>query len=549
MAVGLFAIIGLTGMNVYSLYALHDNTVENSVEKQKRQLFEYTDQVRSRFRYPLNELWNLDMQDIRDSFTAPSEVSAELIGAIRTAGDDPLFSDIYLALPENNNSRETGEPVWRFNSTSGRFEDTREYNRHVRDGLAMAQTRMNAHINDYRWSTRIIFDSHFSMTIALVDSEYREIVGYLVFLIDREYLVDKFMAPKLVDMFGTGEEEGIIVWLHHWTNDEVLATTDPEVPYQYRQVDVIQNFPDLLNDWNLKASFTTNPDIAASRTTLTRNLLVLGGAVILLFAAMIVIFFTAQRERALAQRQTLFLANVTHELQTPLSVILAAGENLSDGRITNTERLKSYGKYIYRESIRLRTMIDRLLDVAKSNTDDLRIEKKPVQLAEFARKLLDEKQSYLESYQVELHFDADEDLPDIFMDPHDLQSIFNNLIDNAIKYSPGEKYLGIRIRKNKNHIDLVIEDHGMGISRQSQKYIFDKFFRVENALTAQTKGHGLGLTIVKDIISRNQGTIRVASTPKKGTTFTVSFPVMESREHTASDKINRSQLQTSEHVT
>ncbi len=522
---GLAAVIGLTGMNVYSLYALHESKVQSYEEKQKQQMLEYTNQVRTRFRYPVRDLWQLDMEQVGVSMHSPEAVSRELTAIVADAISDELFSEIYLTTPDCAACDLIGAPVWKYHPPSGFFFETTEYKQLVSDGLAITRTRMNALIHEYRWSTRVIFDTQNSMTVALINSTEKEIVGYLLFVIDRDYLINSYMGPKLAETFGTGPESGITVWLHDWTKNEVLAATRSDEPYTYQRVDFIQNFPDLLNDWNLKAAFTANPDLAASRASLTRNLAVLAGAMILLLGAFVFMFLTAQRERSLAQRQALFLANVTHELKTPLSVILAAGENISDGRVTDTDRLKTYGSHIYNESLRLHKMIDRLLDVAKSANKNVIIQKRKTNLAAFLRSYLQMKQSYFESHHVNLQLEMEDHLPEIVVDPSDLHSILDNLIDNAVKYSLDDKLVGIRIINDDSHISMKISDNGMGIPKKFHKFIFNKFFRVEDALTARTKGHGLGLAIVKDLVTRNGGDIRVDSTPDEGATFTIAFPI------------------------
>ncbi len=524
LAMGLTTVIGLTGMNVYSLYALHDNTVKNSIEKQKRQLLEFSNQVRSRFRYPLSDLRKIDMTNLQKQLDIPDHIPEELAEIIRKTSEDSLFSQIYLTPPDCRVCDRYGAPVWVYNKYIDRFEETKNYSPLVSDGLAIARTRMGTLANGYRWNARIIFDAHNSMTITLINSNSQEVVAYLNFLINSDYLVDNYMSPKLIKTFGSGSDTGIVVWLHNWTINDVLASTDESVAYSYQKVDFIQNFPDLLNDWNLKAAFSANPAIAASRASLTRNLFVLGGAVVLLIGAFIFMFLTAQRERSLAQRQALFLANVTHELKTPLSVILAAGENLSDGRVRDRNRIKSYGSHIYKESERLRSMIDRLLDVARFDTETVRIHQKWIDAADFTRNLLDNKRNFLESMGFTVHFDMEAELPEIRIDTDDMTSILENLIENAINYSPDEKHLAIRTYQNNQKLYIEIKDHGIGIPRNSQKYIFDKFYRVENALTAQTRGHGLGLSIVKDLVSRNGGEILVDSTPGKGSVFILVFP-------------------------
>lgn len=532
LGMSLLAILGLAGMNAYSLYALHENKVQSTVEKQKRQLMEYSNQARNRFRYPINELWRMDMDYIQASLHTPETVADDLLSAMMSVSSDSMFTEIFLNPVECLDCTLHDSPIWKFDNDKKTFRVYSGYNHLVTDGLALAKTRMNALATEYRWTTRVLFDAHHSMTIALVNPDRQAIIGYLIFLIDREYLVNEFLGPKILQTFGTSEESGIVVWLHDWTKNQVLATNDHEMPYSYQSVDVIQNFPDLLNDWNLKAAFTSNPSIAASRVSLTRNLVMLIGAMFLLLGALFFMFFTAQRERSLAQRQTLFLANVTHELQTPLSVILAAGENLSDGRVTDPGRIQSYGNHIYTESMRLRHMIDRLLDVARSESARPRQQPQAVDLIAFTQDYLRKKSGYLESLDVQTHIDMPETLPDVVVDPYDLNSILNNLVDNAVKYSPGKKFVGIHLTNNAGSVKMSVSDRGIGIPRDSLKYIFDKFFRVEDTLTAQTKGHGLGLSIVKDLVLRNNMTIKVNSSPGLGTTFTLSFPLSEHHHHT-----------------
>ncbi|MDI6401385.1 HAMP domain-containing sensor histidine kinase, partial [Balneolaceae bacterium ANBcel3] len=511
LAVGLTAILGLTAMNVFSLYALHDNVAKNSVENQKRQLLEFSNQVKNRIHYPEVHLRGLDMQKIQASITAPGEVPSEILNIISKAGNDSIFSNIYLALPEVNPSVHNNVPLWRFHSGTGRFYESVAYSRNVTDGLILAKTRMNAILSDYRMSTRAMFDSHKTMVVSMINPRTQQIIAYLIFEIDSIFLVKNYIEPKMRSKFGKSEDSGIVVWLHDWTQNAVLATTDSGFEYSSRLVNHIQLFPYLLHDWNLKATFTNNPEVAASQASLMRNLLALGIAVLLLIGALMFIFFAAQRERLLAQRQSLFLANVTHELQTPLSVILAAGENLSDGRVTQIDRVKSYGSHILHESVRLRTMIERLLDVARSDNKTIRVKKEWVSVTEKTKELLESKEGLLKQHQVRLHFEANPDVPELYIDPADFFSAMDNLIDNALKYGKDGKYLGISIHSAPDQIEISVEDFGVGISRQDQRYIFEKFFRVEDALTAHTKGHGLGLAIVKDIMSRYGGSIRVES--------------------------------------
>src|SRR5699024_9171106 len=161
------------------------------------------------------------------------------------------------------------------------------------------------------------------------------------------------------------------------------------------QIQFKQSFPNFFDNWKLEVTFTNTATIKASNASLTKNLFMLGGAFLILVGALVFMFTTAQQERMLAERQAGFLANVTHELKTPLAVMQAAGENLADGRVEDKDRLKSYGTHIFTESIRLRKMIEKLLDVAKADAHSSLIEPKPVLLNELLEDYLADHRSYI----------------------------------------------------------------------------------------------------------------------------------------------------------
>jgi signal transduction histidine kinase len=142
----------------------------------------------------------------------------------------------------------------------------------------------------------------------------------------------------------------------------------------------------------------------------------------------------------------------------------------------------------------------------------------------------------------------------IMVDPSNFDTILSNLVENAIKYSTEKKYLGLKLTTTSKKVLLKVKDKGVGISKKDQAYIFDKFYRVEDTMTAETKGHGLGLSIVKNLVELNGGTIKVDSKPTKGSVFTVSFPIFidaaddpgfttnfneHQKEQATSDKINK----------
>ncbi len=526
--IAILAVITLTGMNVYSLYALRDSSIEAAKENRKFQLEEFTNTVRHRFYLPLLEIRKLDMTDLDESWAASGNFPIQFQHVLYEALQDSLFTDIYYTPDHLNGCYNVDEPIYQFKLNSGVFTVSQETPKETCDGFGISKSRMNTiSLDEYRWNNKVAFDAHRSMTLALIDLEKRVLIGHLNFLIDSDYLLEKILKPNLVSKFGDTEKSGMVVWLRDWMQDEVLLSSSEEYEFSREKVDMRQRFPELLDNWVLQASFFQSPAVAATNASLFRNLIVLGVAVFVLFGAIVFIFINAQREREFAQRQAGFLANVTHELKTPLAVMQAAGENISDGRVTDGQRLKNYGSHIYDEAIRLRTMIDKLLDVAKEDSGQTVVNQAPRRLDQLIASYIEKNRDYIEDKGFALNFSKEDNIPLVMIDNDHLETILNNLIENSIKYSSDTKQITVNVTSNNNEtVTFSIKDRGQGIPKKAQKKIFDKFYRVEDSMIAKTKGHGLGLAIVKNMVEINGGTIQVISEPGKGSTFTVTFPAL-----------------------
>ena len=526
--IAILAVITLTGMNIYSLYALRDSSIEAAKENRKFQLEEFTNTVRHRFYLPLLEIRKLDMTDLDESWAASGNFPIQFQHVLYEALQDSLFTDIYYTPDHLNGCYNVDEPIYHFNLNSGVFTVSQETPKEICDGFGISKSRMNTiSLDEYRWNNKVAFDAHRSMTLALIDLEQRVLIGHLNFLIDADYLLEKILKPNLVSKFGDTEKSGMVVWLRDWMQDEVLLSSSEEYEFSREKVDMRKRFPELLDNWVLQASFFQSPAVTATNASLFRNLIVLGVAVFVLFGAIVFIFINAQREREFAQRQAGFLANVTHELKTPLAVMQAAGENISDGRVTDGQRLKNYGSHIYDEAIRLRTMIDKLLDVAKEDSGQTVVNQAPRHLDQLIANYIDKNRDYIEDKGFALNFSKEDNIPLVMIDNDHLETILNNLIENSLKYSSNTKQINVNVTSNNNQtVTFSIKDRGQGIPKKAQKKIFDKFYRVEDSMIAKTKGHGLGLAIVKNMVEINGGTIQVISEPGKGSTFTVTFPAL-----------------------
>lgn len=527
LAMGIVAILALTGMNLYSLYSLHVSAVDSSVEKQREQLEDMVLGVRARMLRPVNELWRTDMNEFRRMREAQEGIPPQMYEILSSVNEDPLYKSAYFIYPDQDPCSQHAGILF-FDHSQSDFTITSDVPSVVCDGFSMAKTRMNVLVPEYKWPVRNIFDSYRTLTMALFNPEAREVVGYLTLEIDREYLANEIIGSEINLRFGSLEESGVSIWLDDWSRREMVASNTENIENFSRDGwDYIQRFPNMLEDWNIKMRYFETPEVAASKASFIRNISLLAVAVFLLLGSLVFMYVAAQRERELSMRQASFLANVTHELKTPLAVMQAAGENLADGRVTTPERLESYGQHIYNESLRLRRMIEKLLDVAKNEAGQLVLKPVALRLNELVRQYIAEQESYLLQKGVNIDLRIDDDVPSVMVDHISFETILGNLIENAVKYSPDDKYLGIRVYAENKRVFVDVEDHGTGIPAASQKLVFDKFYRVEDTLTARTKGHGLGLSIVKNLTERNGGKISLRSIYGEGSVFTVSFPVAE----------------------
>lgn len=535
LTLGLFAIIALTGMNVYSLYDIRDKMVEGEEERQLALLDDLVDNVRSRFYAPFDGLGSLELEPVEHTIANEGRFPPLVQDKIVNVSKDPLFDGIYYT-PEGVDPCQEDTRIYAFDYSSDHMKYTDQYPSTICDGVGLARTKARIELNsfDYRWNSNIEFDAHRTMNIGFINTSENRIIGYLSVTLNRDYIIHDIVEPLLLDYFNPENNPGTVLWFHDWANNEVLATNNPAINFDRDIVDARRGFiyNNMMENWNIKIGFLNNPVASAYNGTLFKNLFVLGIAVLFVLGALLFMFYTAQRERNLYQRQAGFLANVTHELKTPLAVMQAAGENISDGRVTEPDRLKQYGNHIYNESIRLRRMIEKLLDVAKTDSGQTLIKAVPVNLNETVKDFVQENRTYIEGKGFDVTLTLSEQQSLVMLDPDNIETILSNLTENAIKYSTDSRSITYSVEADQKDMIVNVKDTGVGIPRKHQKNIFKKFYRIEYSLNAKTKGHGLGLSIVQSLTELNGGNIEVQSEVGKGTTFTLRFPIFVEQDDT-----------------
>jgi signal transduction histidine kinase len=220
-----------------------------------------------------------------------------------------------------------------------------------------------------------------------------------------------------------------------------------------------------------------------------------------------------------------FLANVSHELKTPVASIQALAEALHDGMVSRPEEQQRYLTTIVAETQHIDRLIRDLLDLAQLEAGELTIVREAVDLAAFLPAAVAQYDHMLHEKSLQLQFDIPADLPRVLADPGRLSQVLVNLISNAVRYSPVNAAITVSVRPDHRQATVAVSDHGPGIPLADQPYIWDRFYRVDKSRSRAGGGTGLGLAITKRLVQAMGGTIAVASTPGEGATFTFTLPL------------------------
>jgi len=184
-----------------------------------------------------------------------------------------------------------------------------------------------------------------------------------------------------------------------------------------------------------------------------------------------------------------------------------------------------YLKILKENIVRMNGMVSDLLIISRLETGKLPLRTQEFSLVDLVNNLVSEFRPFAESSNVEITIDSEDGLPLLFADPAQIRLVVENLLDNAIRYTKKQGKIEIKINKTKDGAYFEIKDRGVGIPKEDQKFIFQKFFRSENALRRQTQGSGLGLYIAKSITEKSKGKIGFQSEENQGSTFWFTLPI------------------------
>lgn len=338
-----------------------------------------------------------------------------------------------------------------------------------------------------------------------------------LFSVDKREFIEATISSKIQSV---ARDQFIVSILDSISGERIYQTSSIEPDRQFIKKN-LWLIPGYQLGIQLKAQ--TVADIVKKRTS--SNLIMFFVFTVLMIAVAFFAYRNIKKEIELAQIKSDFVSNVSHELRTPLALISMFAETLEMGRAKTEEKKNEYYKIISREAGRLSSIVNKILSFSQIEAGKRNYHFKNFVLNDLLQKIYDTYKFHLSNKG--FHFTLSQ--PDyqviICGDEEALSEAVINLIDNAVKYSGDIKSVALRLQKKNDSAFIEVEDKGIGIAKEEQGKIFEKFYRASKGLVHDTKGTGLGLSLVKHITEAHKGRIEIESQPGEGSLFRLFLPL------------------------
>lgn len=358
-----------------------------------------------------------------------------------------------------------------------------------------------------------------------ITDDASRVVGVAGMVLDEDYL-RATLLPAAIDRalpsFFRDDEASPVVTVADGRGRRVFSTA----PASRGAVEVERPLSFAFTDWKVGLAGRHPHAGAWARSNFRLNVALSALLAAVLLGGVVLALETASREMKLSQMKSDFVSNVSHELRTPLASIRVFGELLRLGRLSEPAKVHEYGQYIETESRRLTQLINNLLDFAhiESGRKSYRLE--PADLEEVVAETLETFEVRLGQSGFRLTYRGPaQPLPPLDLDAAAISHALANLVDNAVKYSGDGREVEVTLERRGGEAVLAVRDWGVGIARDEQQKIFDRFHRVSTGLVHDVKGTGLGLAIVRHVVEAHGGRVEVKSRPGQGSRFAIVLPL------------------------
>ncbi len=355
---------------------------------------------------------------------------------------------------------------------------------------------------------------------AAPDTDFSGLIGAKV---DREYLTDHVLS-ELIKSQQFSENTRIVI--SDLADRPILGSKDESIELATVTEFFVDNFPPWkIEFFRSQTSGLAGIDIKKSFYFLTIVVLL----IVLTFGAAL-IMRTIAHEMEVLKIKSDFVSSVSHEFKTPLTSIRTLVERLQNGKVQDKEKMMQYFSVITQDTDKLTRLVGNILDFSKIEEGKREFDFEETDVAQLVSRQIQEfqKDELLKDFSIQAFIN--EDIPQLSVDGEALSQALNNLLDNAVKFSPDKKEIEVHLRNDKKNVILDVKDNGIGISPDELDKIFEKFYQGKNALKQTVKGAGLGLTLVKHTVEAHGGRVSVKSKVGEGSTFSLILPIVRKLE-------------------
>jgi two-component system phosphate regulon sensor histidine kinase PhoR len=248
---------------------------------------------------------------------------------------------------------------------------------------------------------------------------------------------------------------------------------------------------------------------------------------LIIISAFYVTVRTLLMQKKLSEIKNDFINNMTHEFKTPLATISLAVDAMRNEKVVHdSEKSAYFSGIIKEENRRMNKQVETILQAALIDRQELQLKLQPLHVNEVIRRVMDNFKLQLEDIHANVVLQLDEGYDMAYADEVHFTNLISNLIDNAIKYSRDKLTIRVQTYRSGKNISIRVEDNGIGMTKETQRRIFEKFYRAHTGNVHNVKGFGLGLSYVKSVVDAHNGRIKVESTVGKGTAFILEIPLI-----------------------
>jgi signal transduction histidine kinase len=514
------------------LHIQRDRAVEAAIEREFSQVLAISEKQ-------INQKANELVDDVRTEFPAPSDACS--VNLDRLLAAHPYAAHVFLFSPD-------GGMVFRSQSdrlkSDDGFRKEADYLSKMYDGwlkidfpstserLVHLQKKGSPYLFEAEWVPRGDKKVYQSTALFAIKGEKKGEVAIGGVAFDADYLHDRFFPEMLDDVISrnvndaqTDRNHAVMMLRSKYDSAAFVESSgwDGGTPEVERNLEgAFQGLTLAIKKRGTTIAAIGQRFARISFLTLAALSLVLAGGIGLTYR-------NVTKEMALARLKSDFVSNVSHELRTPLSLIRLYAETLEMGRLTSPEKHQEYYCIIRKESERLTALINNILDFSRIEAGRKEYDFRETDMSELVHNTLDSYRYQLEQSGFQFEEKIDE-VPPLRVDREAMARSLLNLVNNALKYSQDRKFIGVNLYRDNGSVKLEVVDQGIGIPHDEQQKIFEKFYRVGDPLVHNTKGSGLGLSLVRHIVQAHGGQVSVDSTPGQGSKFTIALPVKDAQD-------------------